>query len=670
MPSDFPRKVLIIGAGIAGLFTALAFKRVSRNLGFPINIMIFERASPSIFHESSTDGNPAQFFILWRWAIDLLRELGLGHRLARIARPIVTFTSSDAETKESLVQYPPLDAITSTTGASPTDIPMGDPSLPPMVGVRRVDLVRLLMLALTEDGDVVLQKEAQSFGIPGAEKVINFGATEGARNGDDNYIDAADSDPYGLDLDMARGDWFEREKFLDRIPFLFLGYNLESFIISSSTGIVTVRFSNEHVEMCDMVIGADGINSKVRELIGSDRYPAHHAGAFICHGITRTLLPPPRNYPTEFPDGTVIPDITIDDINTLLPSGSSFSIIGGGSSIGLSNLGNGLVGWNVVVAQLEEGQHLHAYAEQNQRKAVSRAVARTSLGPSSFATLNGNNSFPLSGVNQNVLSSIGEAPTLHYEPETMAKLEGGPEKPQSQMTAFEIQIREQLAARNTEIFDSSANSEPVKKQDGVFLTRGADARALALKLLMGLQIPATAQAIVARTDPSFTVALDVMDMADRWLDSYTSPTFHPGRIIMIGDAAHPIATNAHNGSVGAALAMADGASLALLFAKYFGPLESTNVQILDEEADIELYEKLGLDFDKKRCELSNSIMREVRNEGGWDRVENTWFRSLLRMSYKYTPTTWVKASFATRLTRGGIPLPEPKLAPVATLDIP
>ncbi|KAJ3124853.1 hypothetical protein HK098_000841 [Nowakowskiella sp. JEL0407] len=678
--TDIPRKILIIGAGISGLFAALSFKRMSTSLNVPLNIMIFERSSPSIYHESTIDGNPAQFLVLWRWAVDLLREVGLGSRLARIARPIVTFQSSDAQTKEALVQWPPVDNITSTTESG--DVDMGDPTLPAMVGVRRVDLLRLLMMALTEDGDVTIQKEAVvnepnadvKKSVARGKTVIDFGGIKGARNADGSEIVVDTSaDPHGLQVDMARGDWFERENFLARIPFLFLGYDLESFIISSSTGVVTVRFSNGHVEVCDMVVGADGINSKVRELIGSDRYPPQHAGAFICHGITRTSIPPPKNYPTELPDGTVIPDITLEDINTLIPDGSSLSIIGGGSSIGLSNLGNGMIGWNVVVAELEEGKILQEYSQQNRQNAVSRAVARTSLRPTGLSGLK---------PNAELLAAIDENTKLHGEPEseetdTMSKLEGKvkPAPPVgSQLSAFEVQLREQLAQRNSEIFDAQPPTEPVtKNNDGMMVARGNDARALALKSIMSLEIPVTAQAIVARTDPEFTIAMDVMDMADRWLDSFTSPGYHPGRIVMIGDAAHPIATNAHNGSVGAGLAMADGAALALLFAKYFGPYvekdgaeTTTAVGIEDDDYEIKSFEKMGLEFDAQRNEVCNALMREARYEGGWDRVENGWFRSMLRLSYKYTPVSWVKSTYAARLTRGGVKLPDERLSPFQT----
>ncbi|KAI8808430.1 hypothetical protein BJ742DRAFT_808608 [Cladochytrium replicatum] len=720
------RRIVIIGGGISGLATALALKRVARNTGLNIQPIIFERQGPESYHEHaiSDKSSPAQFYILWRWVIDLLREMGLGHRLARIARPVVTFKSVDSDTNEQLVTWPPVDALSTTTDPITDNLPMGDPLLPPMVGVRRVDLLRLLMIALTEEGDELIHREARAnaekSSMSGKDNIVDFSAVDGANNADGK------EDVEGLEADMARGDWFVREKFLEKIPYLCMGYELVSFIISASSGLVSARFANDHVEVCDMLIGADGINSKVRELIGSDRYPPQHAGAFICHGITRMGLPLPFDAPTELPDGTVIQPLTPEDIRELVSDGASTSTIGRGLSIGIANLGNGNIGWNIVAAQTEEGQHLRDWVEQKRRNAVSKAVLRTSR--------------LTSPTNMTATVSMMETVRLRDEPEsdstghdgdvaddTMAKLEGRAKIPLpprdgealgTQPTAFELQLRAQLAERASQIFDSPhiVSMEIPKHVEGMYYVRGSDARGIALKLITNgvLNVPATVHALIARTDAQSTIAMDVMDMADRWLDSYTSPQFHPGRIMMLGDAAHPVATNAHNGSVGAGLAIADGAVLAGLFAKYFAPVgvgvngrngevaislgaelsgEASKVQmatLADAEAggagqatspgsletgglyaghvemgsdDITLFQQLGQEFDSLRTSVCNQVMREARYEGGWDRTENTWFRSLLRLSYKYTPTTWVKASYATRLTRGGVRLPDERLQP-------
>nr|KAJ3419161.1 hypothetical protein HK105_007325 [Polyrhizophydium stewartii] len=100
---------------------------------------------------------------------------------------------------------------------------------------------------------------------------------------------------------------------------------------------------------------------------------------------------------------------------------------------------------------------------------------------------------------------------------------------------------------------------------------GEESRELALRLLgQSAGMPPEALVLVARTDAGFTAAFDNMDLGDKQPESYTSPNFHPGRVVLVGDAAHGVALGAH-GSVGGSLAIADAVVLAKLLAQYFKP---------------------------------------------------------------------------------------------------
>lgn len=96
-------KVLIIGGGVAGLTAALAIKRVSAATGLNLRPIIYE-ADPA---PTAYTTNMAQHWVLWKWAYELLLEMGLGKRLEKIARPIHATKSIEADTREILVSYPP-----------------------------------------------------------------------------------------------------------------------------------------------------------------------------------------------------------------------------------------------------------------------------------------------------------------------------------------------------------------------------------------------------------------------------------------------------------------------------------------------------------------------------------------------------------------------------------
>ena len=103
---DPPRKILIIGAGIAGLTLALSLRRMAAATGLNIKPVIYESSTVETYGGGSENG---PHWLMWRYAVETLLELGLGKRLGKIAWPILNFKSTDAETNEVLVQWPPED---------------------------------------------------------------------------------------------------------------------------------------------------------------------------------------------------------------------------------------------------------------------------------------------------------------------------------------------------------------------------------------------------------------------------------------------------------------------------------------------------------------------------------------------------------------------------------
>lgn len=577
-----------------------------------------------------------------------------------------------------------------------------------MIGLRKQDLVRMLLLALSGIRDDLLDS--------------------------DKFIPAPPNTTPGIEADMAAdGSWFAQEGYADLVPDLMLGYELESFLISASSGTVTVKFSNGAVERGFMVIGADGTHSKVRDLLGSRRYPIQHAGAAVMHGITRLGVDrsnATEAVPTTTVDGHMITPVRPEDILRLCPEGNAVSFVGRGVAFGVNNIGNGMIGWNLVVAQPQPHFHTTQFVIAQRAKADAEVDAALA-GAGSSSTGSGSGTSPTSyfqlenvtceGVVESEANdaasranssanSIASVDTL-IDPVTTAlgttTLDDAslssptPSSPGSTSrntprrnrmeTAFERQLRlqrEEIIAAKTEELYGSPTADPSRPTTNL---SGSQARDLALVLASRhASLPTTVLGLIAHADSSQTHAMDILDMADQYPETYTSPNFHPGRVILIGDAAHPVATNA-TGSLGGGLAISDAVLLAKLIGKHLAshhlrttagpalanpssalpttlPRTSTRTPGSSTAAVLEEQLKaLSQAFDAARVPVCNGIMTDARAEGGWGRVENTWMRSLWRWSWKYgTSRNWVRATYAQMLERGGVEKGLISLAKVGT----
>ncbi|KAJ3210807.1 hypothetical protein HDU67_004991 [Dinochytrium kinnereticum] len=743
-----PKKILIVGGGLAGLALALALKRVGRSTGLNLETVIFDERTEADYNEAGPH------YVLWRWAVDILIEMGLGGKLSRIAAPILRFSSIDAETQDDLVQWPPTTAELGATSASVEEALGVDSALPPMVATRRCDLVRLLLIALSGVRDDLV------FG----DDFLPFPA---------NNSDLAPEPVHGLEADLACGAWFETENFKYLVPELCLGEKLESFSVHPATGKVTAVFESGRIEEADVLVGADGAQSKVRGLLSNKkRHATTHAGAFIMSGITR-LVVPPVDTPDAMENGKPIEDLHRDHVHEFCPDGRSVSVVAKGLSFGLTNLGNGILGWNLVVAQAEPNQHVETFNMIKTRKMVSEAIAKNPRSSIVVSTLSFHGGPP--GAIQK-LGSIqtdttnpedkwgGGAPSgrrmmnIYSEPEDessrastmvddeetlntedddddtevienlrrMAFRDDGGESPASSTWEnstgegssdssppgsprrsprrgrtvagpganggniagdpdLQRLLREKLEAdkpTNLRIHHRSlpppSPSSPMAPgpfspipnsafpgsgmMPNLFAPpaplTGHEIRTLALRLAQNVELPHPCHAVMARTDPALTTCQDVEDLSEDPLDTF-SHAYQPGRVILIGDAAHLVAPQAH-GSVGAGLALTDAALLAKLLAKSLMDTDLTD----SEDGTAKALALMAGEFDKERVAMASGVMKEARAEGGWARSENGWVRSLMRIGRRYTPSTWTRSSYATMLTRGSVRSGLPSLMPV------
>jgi hypothetical protein len=109
-------------------------------------------------------------------------ELGLGKALGKISCPIDNFKSLDADTLETIVEWPP-----------PGKFGVPATMTPPMLAVRKQDLIRLLFKALSGSGDEDINKKGTRF-EPGSANNSDFVGVE------------------GVEGDLAMEKWFLREK--------------------------------------------------------------------------------------------------------------------------------------------------------------------------------------------------------------------------------------------------------------------------------------------------------------------------------------------------------------------------------------------------------------------------------------------------------------------------
>ncbi|KAI8616075.1 hypothetical protein BC830DRAFT_1119593, partial [Chytriomyces sp. MP71] len=631
----------------------------------------------------------------------------------------------DLETPISV--FPPPQSRLSPSAE--TDTPS---SLPPLVSVRKCDLVRMLMLALADD----TESNASATGTEYLPHPANNGGLVDAVPGDDVHAD------------LAEGRWFDRQAFASLMGPSFAPHErIKLYYVHPGTGKVTVEFRSGRTEVCDLLVGADGAHSTVRKLmylnvtkrvptasIGSSSpttttpasshpRPVEYSGAAVFTGVTRLHVPPTDAPDTLATSGHPIEDLLRSDVHVFVPDGRSVTVHGHkGVWFGCTNLGNHLLGWRLVVPQDEKGGIITAFTAAKNRELMNEAIKSNPKSGLNIMSMAPGTMDPGIQTNLGKLSTDetsaedkwntvstpagrkpgklrmadtteslnndddenGEGTSATAEENDESDSPSGTDKPkrgrnrrsidlsvlQNAMKQTAINMGDQPPRLFSGDLDKSrSSSRATFVPSSLFAApdplTGKEIRGLALKYAEPENFPHPIYAIIARTDPALTTIQDTLDLAENPLETFTvpnpfgpsaqlPPTVHRGRVMLIGDAAHPITINA-NGSLGAGLAITDGVLLAKLLAKYMDPrwvdtkddvdsvltpdgtyndgfdafmagaMTAAPVTSGAEEDDDDdphvkhdrtVFEKLASEFDGERVGLSASVMKEARTQSG------------------------------------------------------
>jgi hypothetical protein len=221
--------------------------------------------------------------------------------------------------------------------------------------------------------------------------------------------------------------------------------------------------------------------------------------------------------------GSRIELLNQEQLQEFIKDGSSNSFIGTDYSFSLTNLGNNSIGWILLFSQPTAGYQAERFIMPQRRKELG-------LSMGSFHT--GGHVGDVSG---------GEAMDWKVpddQPQTQSI------HPVVPMIAFD-----QLSTENL---------------------NGTESRDLGLFLVQEMSVPFQCTSIIAQSDPRFTSAMDNQELyGDYFPKSYSSPKFHPGRVLLLGDAGHTLATSVI-GNHGMTLALLDVVCVVELIGKLGG----------------------------------------------------------------------------------------------------
>ena len=171
---------------------------------------------------------------------------------------------------------------------------------------------------------------------------------------------------------------------------------------------------------------------------------------------------------------------------------------------------------------------------------------------------------------------------------------------------------------------------------------GIESRDLALSSLSNFSYPPQIMSLIASSDIYQTSTSDNVDhYQEDYLKSFTSRTYNPGRMYVMGDAAFTVCCNTV-GSHGISMALNDALTMAKLYSLYHNSGETNSSKIL---------EQISVMFDTKRLEQRYECLSLARKEAKYTYKEPSWISSYFGVGGD--GSSWLATSFEDFLDRGG-----------------
>lgn len=234
---DGLRRIAIVGGGVSGLLCALALRMIANSTKtMPIKVMLLQD-DPSFYEAKEHQRS----WVLWPWACRILGKYMGTDVIDLIRSPVRSAALVDADDGRILSEFP-----NQKDPRSKDQHTCGDMSkYGKLYSVRIMDLLRILLISL----------RVESY----TKKVAP----------DERYTEEIKT---LFEKSHSSTTWFEDELYTKHIPEFYVGYKLYTYIITASKGEITLKFENGEFIKVDMLIGADGKDSIVRNLLGSGRY--------------------------------------------------------------------------------------------------------------------------------------------------------------------------------------------------------------------------------------------------------------------------------------------------------------------------------------------------------------------------------------------------------------
>lgn len=584
------RNIVIVGGGISGLILACTLKRLKTCVETDPSVEI----APYVFEKTFSIPNEKITWILWKWAVPALNDLGLGRFLQNYSNTISAVQSLDLLSNDLLVSYPPISSDGSIEKWDQT-------SSNAVVTINKFVLMEALLYVL---------KTGQ----------------------------APPSDFNPLDSNYKPIDQ-------NSINELKLGHELETYLISASTGTVTAHFKNGVSVIADMLVGCDGASSIVREsLLGNLTADVRLRNDGLIFSGTVDL--------NKCTDNNIDVNSLTTSLNEISPPNICRSFVGSSSSFGLIPINDKIFSWNLAVPQrvlktveykLREG--CKRYLEE-QHKEINI--------PSNHKTNKVEDDIDADDIDA---SDLGLGDQL-AKGIAQITIEDGDNHLDEEYAKF-------LNEPDFDIFNTENNFIPKKLIFDILIdliNNGAEGSSNLSN--NSIYITPKLTNIIKASDLN-SIFVNRMALIIESIQSFTSPKFHPGRVIILGDAAHSLPISPIL-SRGGNMAIVDANILAKMIYAYNPDLEPNE----------EKFHLIGSKFTQSRSFALKSLTRQrveaeesVKNTGDAstkynDNVhtnENStvkksggFFHSLWKFSWKVTPTNFIRDKTKSLINDGGI----------------